>query len=91
MTTLTAVTTARVNLRAGPGTQHAILATLPVKASLDVLENPPGDWLKVQAAGRTGFVHRGFVQLATQGVSDGFLRDKAAPAHPASRYAEASR
>ncbi|MBP7693793.1 MAG: DUF3380 domain-containing protein [Anaerolineales bacterium] len=79
MATLTAVTTARVNLRAGAGTQHSILATLPVKTALEVLENPPGDWLKVQAAGRIGYVHRGFIQLSNQGVSDGFLRDKAAP------------
>ena len=35
MATLTAVTTARVNLRAGAGTQHSILATLPVKTALE--------------------------------------------------------
>jgi hypothetical protein len=83
MATLKAATTARVNLRAGPGTQHPILITLPVKAALEVLENPPGDWLKVTALGREGFVHRGFVQLSTQGVSDGFLKEKTAPAAPA--------
>ncbi|MBL8056922.1 MAG: DUF3380 domain-containing protein [Anaerolineales bacterium] len=79
MTTLKATTTARVNLRAGPGTQHAILTTLPIKAVLDVVENPAGDWLKVKVVGWEGYVHRGFVQLSNQGVNDGFLKEKAEP------------
>jgi hypothetical protein len=33
-----------------------------------------GDWLNVRVNGREGFLHRGFVQLSTQGAPEGFLR-----------------
>lgn len=75
MSTNSAATTARVNLRSGPGTQHAVLTVLPVKTTLEVLETQ-GDWLRVRTGGRDGFVNRGFVQLATEGVPDGFLKEK---------------
>lgn len=79
MAKLIATTTARVNLRKGPGTNHSILTTLPVKAQLEVLEQGE-EWHKVSVTGWTGFVHKGFVQLSTQSVPDGFLRDTAQPA-----------
>lgn len=63
MTNRSATTTGRVNLRSGPGTEHKIIVTLPVNTPLEVLEER-GDWLRVNAAGWSGFVHRGFTRFA---------------------------
>lgn len=64
MAQLIATTTTRVNLRQGPGTNHAVLTTLPAQAKLEVLTQGP-DWHKVIFSGQTGFVHKDFVKLTT--------------------------
>ncbi len=71
----TGTTTVDLNLRAGPGTQFAVLTVLPPQTSVEVLSEQ-GDWLKVTAAGRPGFVHRSFVRLGSQGTDDGLLRPR---------------
>jgi hypothetical protein len=80
------VTTANVRLRSGPGTEHAPITTLPVRTALEVLAQE-GDWLQVKVNGRDGFVHRSFVQLASQGVPEGFLREKLEAKPPAATTA----
>jgi N-acetylmuramidase/Bacterial SH3 domain len=65
-------TTANVNLRQGPGTQFQIITTLDPRTAL-VIKGEEGDWLKVDASGQQGFVHRNFVLLATQQIISGFL------------------
>ncbi|MCS6911242.1 MAG: SH3 domain-containing protein, partial [Anaerolineales bacterium] len=62
MTTITGITTHRVNLRAGAGTTFPILTVLVPRTPFTVLQQQ-GEWLKVSANGREGFLHRGFVQL----------------------------
>ncbi len=68
-------TTVDLNLRAGPGTQFAVLTVLPPQTSVEVL-GQQGDWLQVLAAGQAGFVHRSFVRLGSQGTADGLLRPR---------------
>ena len=71
----TGTTTVDLNLRAGPGTQFAVLTVLPPQTSVQVLAEQ-GDWLQVTAAGQAGFVHRGFVRLESQGTDPGLLRPR---------------
>jgi hypothetical protein len=60
--TITGTTTANVNFRTGPGTQHGVILTLAARATVELIQEQ-GDWLKVRAVGREGFVHRKFVLL----------------------------
>jgi hypothetical protein len=75
MSKLIATTTTRVNLRQGPGTNHAILVTMPAQSKLEVVTQGP-DWHKVTFTNQTGFVHKDFVKLAT-------VTEPAAPVTPA--------
>ena len=83
MAAQTGKTTVNLNLRAGPGTQFAVLTVLPPGTPLAVLADGPdgqADWLRVKALGQTGCVHKGFVILSGQGVPDGFLGAAPTPA-----------
>ncbi len=68
-------TTVDLNLRAGPGTGFAVLVVLPPQTSVSLLVEQ-GDWLRVTALGQTGWVHRSFVRLDTQGADPGLLRPR---------------
>lgn len=48
-----------LNLRRGPGTGHAIVATLPRGTRLEVLDRQ-GAWLEVRAGARRGWLHGAF-------------------------------
>jgi len=51
-------TMAPVNLRTGPGTQHAVQQVLPVGARVSGVEGPTnGVWWKVQYASTIGYIH----------------------------------
>ncbi|MDW8328054.1 MAG: N-acetylmuramidase domain-containing protein [Anaerolineales bacterium] len=79
MTTITGITTHRVNLRAGAGTTFPILTVLVPRTPFTVLQQQ-GEWLKVSANGREGFLHRGFVQLTP--VTAATAAAPPAPAQP---------
>lgn len=53
-----------LNLRAGPGTDHPILGELPQQTPVLILQEE-GEWLRVEAQGKEGFVHRQFVSLSS--------------------------
>lgn len=59
----TGKTTSALNLRSGPSTSHDVITVLPALFTVEVL-NQSGEWLQVSANGKSGFVHRNFVQLA---------------------------
>ena len=63
-----AKTTARLNLRRGPGTDYPIVSTLPEGHSLILMEAPKGTWLRVAAqiesALRYGWVHKAYVEIS---------------------------
>jgi uncharacterized protein YraI len=69
----TGATTAQLNLRAGPSTEHDVLTVLPPQTRVEVLDEE-GDWLHVAALGRVGYVHRDFVLLDDRITTAGFLR-----------------
>src|SRR5829696_3152994 len=51
------VTTTSVNLRAGPGTNHPSIRTLPAGTAIDMGEcEDSGSWCAVTVDGRSGFV-----------------------------------
>ena len=75
----TGSTTAAVNVRSGAGTQFPRMYALPPKASVEIL-GEEGEWYHVAAAGQQGYVHKKLIILSTQGVADGFLKDKVEPA-----------
>lgn len=60
----TAQTTARVNLREGPGLEYAVLHTLQPGTRVDVFEDL-GDWLNVFYEGRLAYIHENYVQIET--------------------------
>lgn len=70
-----ATTAALLNLRAGPGTDHPVLAQLPQQTSILILQEK-GEWLRIEAQGKEGFVHREFVTLPDEQLPDGFLRNR---------------
>jgi pSer/pThr/pTyr-binding forkhead associated (FHA) protein len=52
----------KLNLREGPGAGYAVVVALDNGTRLDPIgRNPTGDWLKVRAAGREGWVSTAFV------------------------------
>jgi len=75
-------TTAAVKLRAGPGTEQAVLGLLPPKTILEVIETQ-GDWMKIKSDSKEGFVNSGFVVLEDQKIEPGFVTTEAPPAPPA--------
>ncbi len=64
----TGATTANVNFRTGPGTQHSVITTLKPQTPVEVIQEQ-GDWLKVRALGREGFVSRKFVLMPATTVA----------------------
>lgn len=66
------ITAGPLNLRAGPGTDHAILDQLPAQASVLILQDK-GEWLRIEAQGKEGFVHRDFVALPDEQLPNGYL------------------
>ncbi len=65
-------TTTGVNLRSGPGTQNASLGILSAGTPLTIFEDV-GDWLRVNAAGREGFVHERFVARDSDAIPPGLI------------------
>src|SRR5436305_128960 len=63
-------TTTRVNLRSGPGTGNTVEGILDPGTPLTVL-GANGDWLRVDIAGRQGFLLGKFVALEMQAVPAG--------------------
>lgn len=60
-------TTARVNLRSGPGRSNAVLAVLPQGTQADIAgQNSTGDWIQVQYSGLVGWVSTTFSTGYTQ-------------------------
>ncbi len=55
--------TTALNLRQGPGTQYAVLSTLPTGTLIHVLEQG-GTWLRVIAQEQEGYVHRDYIEFA---------------------------
>jgi N-acetylmuramidase-like protein/SH3 domain-containing protein len=72
MSTRTGATTTDLRLRSGPGTQFGVVAVLKPKTDLAVLDEQ-GEWLRVKAAGKEGFVNRNFVLLSEQRIDPGFI------------------
>lgn len=70
------VATLGLNLRSGPSTGHAVLQILPNETALLVLAELD-EWLYVQALGRVGYVHAGFVLRQSPGSG---------PSQPARTY-----
>lgn len=56
-----AVTITDVNLRDAPGLASQIVALLPARTPLTILESN-GDWIRVQAGGQEGWVFRALIQ-----------------------------
>ena len=56
-----ATTTANVNMRQGPGTQYAVISTLPAQAGVDV-EGCENGWCKVSYSGGSGWVSEPYLQ-----------------------------
>jgi hypothetical protein len=46
-----------LNLRAGPGTEHEVLLTMPEGSIVDLLEGPVGAWYRVDYQGTEGWAH----------------------------------
>ena len=54
-------TNARVNLRAGPGTEHEKLSTLPIGTEVEVLEHDVNEWSKIVYTEQTGYIKSEFL------------------------------
>lgn len=65
LASMKAITTARVNLREGPGLEYAVVNTVLPGTPLDVFEDL-GGWLNVFYAGRLVYVHEDFVEIKTE-------------------------
>lgn len=59
-----------LNMRAGPGTDHAIVMTLRRGTPLTILGEPQPDWLQVETAGPNGQPVRGFVAKRYVALTD---------------------
>lgn len=56
-----AKTTSKVNLRVGPGTNHEIFTSLDMDSDIFLIERQ-GEWFKVRADWKEGFVHQDFIR-----------------------------
>lgn len=70
------VTASALNVRAGPGTQYAILTVVNRGNLLDIYERE-GDWLRVRANNRSGWVAAQYVRLIPNPVPGGYLSSDA--------------
>jgi len=69
-----------VNLREGPDTHFKIVSVLKPDTAVTVREHR-GDWLKVEVAGKTGFLHGKFVWLPSNAIPRGFMIHQADASH----------
>jgi len=53
----------RVNLRAGPGTNYFVIATLDSGTAVEVIDRSNSAWYTVEYAGRTGFISSSYLAL----------------------------
>jgi hypothetical protein len=76
------VTAALLNLRAGPGTDHTVLAGIPRNVAVAITGRNPGaaSWWQVNYRGQTGWVHRDFLRAAGPMEQVGEVAVPAAPA-----------
>lgn len=58
-----AVAQSPVNMRAGPGPQYEVLATVPGGATVDVA-GCTGSWCQISYAGESGYANRNYLALA---------------------------
>lgn len=58
-------TTANLNIRSGPGTKHRSLGVLRKGTTVVRTGKTSGKWWQVKAAGKTGWVHSGYLKTAT--------------------------
>lgn len=63
-------TTTVLNMRSGPGTEHAIVTMLAADTEVTILERV-GEWLKVTAVNQTGYVHGDFILVEFEGTPPG--------------------
>lgn len=59
----TAITTANLNLRSGPGTSHSILKTIP-EATEVIVYDSEGGWTKVDSNGTVGWVATKYLRFS---------------------------
>jgi hypothetical protein len=71
----TRVTLGEVPLRDGPGPDHDLLMALPPLTTIQVLEEV-GEWLRVTALGRVGYLRRDLLRPVDQPLQPGFLRSR---------------
>lgn len=59
----TARTTANLNLRSGPGTQHSVVLVMPLDGLVTVLAGPSGNWYNVDYDGTIGWASATYLEL----------------------------
>ena len=55
--------TSQVNFREGPSRSARVISVLPPGTEVAILREDPGGWYQVMHHGRTGFVHKSYVDL----------------------------
>lgn len=63
LATVKGKTTASVNLRSGPGTDHSVLTTLNSSTTVNVLDNSNEDWAKVKSGTYTGYISKDYLTI----------------------------
>jgi peptidoglycan/xylan/chitin deacetylase (PgdA/CDA1 family)/SH3-like domain-containing protein len=63
----TKVTTANLNMRTGPGTDHAIITVIPKGAEVSV-SGYSGDWAQVSYSGKNGYAHSSYLKNTSSEV-----------------------
>jgi peptidoglycan/xylan/chitin deacetylase (PgdA/CDA1 family) len=56
-------TTANLNLRTGPGTQHSIILVMPLGSVVTLLDGPNGNWYQVDYDGTIGWASATYLEL----------------------------
>lgn len=59
-----------VNLRKGPGTAYPVIAAVKDGTRVTVLDEADGDWAKIDANGKTGYMMRGFLVADGEAVAE---------------------
>jgi len=65
-----AVSETNLNMRSGPGTDHAVVDVIPAGATVEVLDCA-GTWCRVAYAGATGYASRSYLAMGAGGVTVG--------------------
>ncbi len=73
MATRTGTTAMTAKLRGGAGTEYPVLALLPSRTPLLVLDEDD-EWYEVSTPEGAGFVPRPFIVLAEESIGEGFLK-----------------